>query len=253
MNLILSTFFLPLDLPRFQRFTRSNHFICSRTTVFPYYFSSMRTKGVEHQSKQQRAVSIRSPQHAVGKPIEIPRPTQAERVMAQTKAMQAVETNVFPAKRIGRPSAYTPSIGPDLIECMSQGMGFYEGLAHLGFTVNQATKWLRQYPEFKEAYRAGRALQRAWWERVGRINIFNPNFNATMYIYLTANFFGWRRADPSTKVEVENTGKITHDHRHVVLKVELGKLTDEQLRTIEAARRIVDATAASDSTRAGPA
>lgn len=149
----------------------------------------------------------------------------------------AGQLDLFGSRAVGRPTSFRPEYCGQLISAMSQGMGFSEACAHVGVSNSAARSWRKKFPEFKKAMRDGRDAQRAWWERVGRLSVFNPNFNSVLFIYLTANFFGWRRTDEISKVETTSVNSTVHKHLH--LKVQMKDLSNEQLRTLQDVRRLI--------------
>lgn len=151
------------------------------------------------------------------------------------------ESLIVLPRKTGRPSSYSPTLCGEMVGLMAQGMSMNEAIVRLGHTTNVLSSWSEKHPQFAKALEEGRALQQAWWEAIGRVNIFNPSFNSTLFIYITANCFGWRRTDAQQTVNVNNSGTV--NHRHVHLKVSLKGMSDEDLRVIEKARRLVASTA----------
>ena len=58
-------------------------------------------------------------------------------------------------------------------------------------------------PEFFKAIKVGEALQKLWWDEIGRKNLHTKEFNNTLYMMIRQNMHGWtRRLDG--KIEVKD-------------------------------------------------
>lgn len=51
-------------------------------------------------------------------------------------------------------------------------------------------QWIDKYPDFAKAYRVHNALSEAYWIQLGKDNIGNPDFNASMYHLQLGSRFG---------------------------------------------------------------
>lgn len=107
----------------------------------------------------------------------------------------------------GRPSKYKPEMIDTVIGLMSEGASKYEVAAEIGIHYDTLTQW--QNPEspqyikdFSDAIKKGESLSRAWWERNGRKNLENKEFNYTGWYMNMKNRFKW-----ADKQEVEHTGR----------------------------------------------
>lgn len=65
-------------------------------------------------------------------------------------------------------------------------------------------RWLDEEPELIDIVEQGRVLSRAWWEEHGRMNLYNKEFNSTLWYMNMKNRFGWadiQKIDHTTKDE----------------------------------------------------
>ena len=111
----------------------------------------------------------------------------------------------------GRHSTYQSYRCRELLEHMRTGMSRLEAAHKMGLWDGTLKKWARDFPEFAEAMERGRELEEAWWREKGRANVDNNKFNHGLYIYMTANKFGWSRTD---KLQIQQSGELKHEHTH---------------------------------------
>lgn len=102
----------------------------------------------------------------------------------------------------GRPTDYRPEFCERVVELAGEGMGVAEIAAELGVTRQSLHLWRKEKPEFFNAMTRAYDAALAWWERQGRIGIWeHPDggrINANLYRLQMLNRF---RADWSDRVE----------------------------------------------------
>jgi len=129
-------------------------------------------------------------------------------------------------------SNFRPELCDMLIEIMANtGCTLTEALQTLGVHQQTSQTWTNNHPEWARAIAEGHLQAEAWWWRCGRMNLGNPYFNNTLYIYMTANRFHLRRQDP---VRVEGSVNVNNQTETKILNVNvLRQLTDDQLKVLE--------------------
>ena len=78
-----------------------------------------------------------------------------------------------------------------IIELMSEGASLCEAAAELGICKDGIDEWKEQIPEFSKALKKGKLLSQVWWEKQGRLNLTNKNFNYTLWYANMKNRYGW--------------------------------------------------------------
>jgi hypothetical protein len=106
--------------------------------------------------------------------------------------------------KVGRPTKYKPEMCDTVIQLMGEGASHIEVMAEIGIWEDTFYRWKRENKEFSEAIKKGEQLSAAWWERKGRVNLENGQFNYTGWYMNMKNRHGW-----ADKKEVKNTGDLT--------------------------------------------
>ena len=63
-------------------------------------------------------------------------------------------------------------------------------------------RWLKDEETFSETIKKGRAMSARWWEKNGRVNLKDKDFNPTLWYMNMRNRFGWK-----DKTDVTSDGK----------------------------------------------
>lgn len=108
--------------------------------------------------------------------------------------------------KVGRPTLYCPEMCHILIGLMQQGASKREVAAELGISHETLYAYGEKHPEFSDAIKKGELLSEAWWEKQGRINLYNREFNPTLWYMNMKNRFGWR-----DKVDTSQYTGIRHE------------------------------------------
>lgn len=106
----------------------------------------------------------------------------------------------------GRPSLYDPAFCERVIELGKQGMSPHEMGLEMGFARSTLVKWTDEHPEFSAAFNEAQQFAQAWWEKQGRIQLENRDFNAGLWKQNMAPRF---RADWTDKQVTENTTNLS--------------------------------------------
>ena len=96
----------------------------------------------------------------------------------------------------GRPTKFKEEMCETVICLMSEGASKIEVCAELGICFDTIPEWCNpkgaySKPTFSEAVKKGLQLSQAWWEKNGRKNLENRDFNYTGWYMNMKNRFGW--------------------------------------------------------------
>ncbi len=115
---------------------------------------------------------------------------------------------------LGRPRVYQEIYPEDLINKMSQGLFDYEIYADWNISKDTFYRWLREYPDLKEAYEIGFAKCLKWWTTVGKKRCMALEDKGFKYwISIMNNKFGWGKEDARSSVtnntQINVSGSVT--------------------------------------------
>ena len=123
----------------------------------------------------------------------------------------------------GRPTKFKEEMCETVICLMSEGASKIEVCAELGICFDTIAEWCNPKgdyfkPTFSEAVKKGLQLSQAWWEKNGRTNLENRDFNYTGWYMNMKNRFGW--ADKKEIDHRSGDGSMSPN----------AELTDEELK-----------------------
>ncbi len=108
-------------------------------------------------------------------------------------------------KKNGRPSKYRDTMLPIIIKEMTEGASKVEVAATLGINPDTLHEWCKPTSDqfnqmFSDTIKEGEMASKAWWLRLGRINLENKEFSSTLWYMNMKNRHNW-------KDKQEHTGK----------------------------------------------
>jgi len=96
----------------------------------------------------------------------------------------------------GAPSKYKEGMCKTVVDLMRDGASKTEVCAELDISMETLNQWCSPdgdyfVREFSDAVKRGVALSGAWWEKKGRVNLENREFNYTGWYMNMKNRFKW--------------------------------------------------------------
>jgi len=120
---------------------------------------------------------------------------------------------------------------PALLEIFRNGGDIAQFCAKFNMSRTTYYDWKNNFPDFEEAIHQAREMARAWWEKQGRDNLCNPQFNTNAWRLMMRNRFDMTdtRCVSVPKMSVAKTRG--GQHKLLSKAVEQGELTpDEALK-----------------------
>ena len=134
--------------------------------------------------------------------------------------------------------SYDPLVHPGkVMEILSEGKTPKELVKEVGVSLATMKRWVSTYPDFAAAWGIGMELNEAWWDKLGRENLENKDFNNSLYSMFRANLHGWSKKKTEEVIET----------KRAELRVDLGRLELEDLESLkEVIARAIPADAGPD-------
>lgn len=133
-------------------------------------------------------------------------------------------------------SKYKDDMPTELKEIMSRGGGVSTFCSRHSIAKQAFYNWLAKYPEFKEAYEAGKLKCEEHWLSLGEQHLVEhkdaPKLNVALYQLIMRNRFGH---SDSRKLNLAqfSKAKTSHDKTRAVAKLlEKDELTPQELRAV---------------------
>lgn len=136
----------------------------------------------------------------------------------------------------GRPKTTTKELWAewykDILGLYEQGASDVEVKALIytklgSFSNDLWDRWLKEEPEFSETIKIGKLISGAWWERNGRTNLKDKDFNYTGWYMNMKNRFKWTDRQEidqnNTNINHEATPEEREARKQELLKKAKGK------------------------------
>lgn len=109
-----------------------------------------------------------------------------------------------------------------LIAEYEEGASDIEIAKLLKITINRFYELIEESPAFAEFVERGRTVSRAWWEAAGRRNLWNKEFNTSLWNFNMKNRYGW--ADKVDTNDMTNKDPVNLDQAKSQLAAALKQL-----------------------------
>ncbi|MCP4393427.1 MAG: helix-turn-helix domain-containing protein [Alphaproteobacteria bacterium] len=91
--------------------------------------------------------------------------------------------------KIGRPTKYKEEFCDIVINLMAEGGSLAECCAEIGIVNDTWYHWINKHTTFSGAVKMGTELSKAWWEKHGRTNLKDRDFNHVLWMMNMKNRF----------------------------------------------------------------
>ena len=113
----------------------------------------------------------------------------------------------------GRPTKYDPAFCDIFVEMSSRGCSKIEFCAQVGIWYEAFLNYQKKHEDFSKAVKKGELLCQAWWEKKGRENMDNRDFNYTGWYMNMKNRFRESVSPWHDKQTIEHTGGVTVERK----------------------------------------
>jgi len=93
---------------------------------------------------------------------------------------------------VGRPSKYTPEIGEKILSIMEQGLSLTAAAADCNISRETVYAWEKEYPEFSDNIKLGRAKRQNFLEKRLMNEETGPKVTSTIFALKNAAPEDWR-------------------------------------------------------------
>jgi len=111
----------------------------------------------------------------------------------------------------------------EILALYSKGCSDYETMFEMRLH-SRLFKQLMADPEFAEVIEYGRLASRAFWERQGRINLENRDFNAQLYKLNVENRLGWSSKTSNYEADTDLEKSLNNDELEAQINDKIRKL-----------------------------
>ena len=120
-----------------------------------------------------------------------------------------MEQDTLAAEALATLDDRSPEWRKTMLSMYDQGASDSEIMKELGLSLGS---WESLYADvmesdFKEIVDYGRLMARAWWDAQGRINLFNKQFNTSLWVINMKNRFGWSEKTEQSLTNIDYKSK----------------------------------------------